>query len=53
MSGKIEHVMADLDQLIEASLQLQYALLQLRLRPKRPSQPTPPEPDLAELPAGL
>ena len=50
MSAKIEHVMVDLDQLVEASLQLQYRLLRLRLRPKRPP---PPDPDLAELPVGL
>ncbi len=56
MSTKIEHVMIDLDQLIEASLQLQYALLRLRLRPKQPPPPEPPalpEPELAELPIGL
>ncbi len=53
MSAKIEHVMVDLDQLVEASLQLQYALLRLRLRPKRPPPPPSPEPDLAELPVGL
>ncbi len=50
MAAKIEHVMVDLDQLVEASLQLQYSLLRLRLRPKHTP---PPEPDLAELPVGL
>ncbi len=44
MSAKIEHVMVDLDQLVEASLQLQYRLLRLRLRPKRPPSPAPPAP---------
>ena len=53
LSVKIEHVMVDLDQLVEASLQLQYSLLRLRLRLKHPPQPAPPEPDLAELPVGL
>ena len=52
MSAKIEHVMVDLDQLVEASLQLQYRLLRLRLR-LRPQRPPPPEPELAELPVGL
>jgi len=50
MSAKIEHVMVDLDQLVEASMQLQYRLLRLRLRPQRPP---PPEPELADLPVGL
>ncbi len=56
MAGKIEDVMIDLDQLVEASLQLQYRLLRLRLRPKPPPPPPPdtdPDPDLAELPVGL
>ncbi len=53
LSVKIEHVMVDLDQLVEASLQLQYSLLRLRLRLKHQPQPAPPEPDLAELPVGL
>ena len=53
IAGKIEHVMLDLNELVEASLQLQNALLRLRLRPKHPPQPTPPELDLAELPVGL
>ena len=52
MSAKIEHVMVDLDQLVEASMQLQYRLLRLRLR-LRPQRPPPPEPELAELPVGL
>ncbi len=51
--GKIEHVMLDLNELIEASLQLQNALLRLRLRPKHLPEPAPPELDLAELPVGL
>jgi hypothetical protein len=53
IAGKIEHVMLDLDELVEASLQLQNALLRLRLRPKHPPRSAPPEPDLAELPVGL
>ena len=53
ITGKIEHVMLDLDQLVEASLQLQNALLRLRLRPKLPREPAPSELDLAELPVGL
>ena len=53
IAGKIDHVMLDLDQLIEASLQLQNSLLRLRLRPKPPPEPAPSELDLAELPVGL
>ena len=53
IAGKIEHVMLDLDQLVQASLQLQRSLLRLRLRPKHPPRPATPELDLAELPIGL
>ncbi len=53
IAGKIEHVMLDLNELVEASLQLQNALLRLRLRPKHPPRPATPELDLAELPVGL
>jgi hypothetical protein len=53
IAGKIEHVMLDLDQLVEASLQLQNSLLRLRLRPKLSPEPAPAELDLAELPVGL